>query len=53
MELGLRGRHHFDGGQNPSHVYAAAGSYTVGLTVQRSGGLATTMTRTVDVEITP
>jgi chitodextrinase len=48
-----------DGGgsteRNPVHVYAAAGSYTVTLTVTRTSGntLGTTLTRTDYIAVTP
>jgi hypothetical protein len=48
-----------DGGissaQNPSHAYAAAGTYTVTLTVRRISGntLSTTMTRASYITVTP
>jgi predicted CXXCH cytochrome family protein len=47
-----------DGGvstlQSPSHTYAAAGTYTVSLTVTRtSGGLSSTLARTGYITVTP
>jgi predicted CXXCH cytochrome family protein len=41
--------------QNPSHIYMTAGTYNVTLTVTRNGlgGLATTMTRTDYITVSP
>lgn len=39
--------------RNPSHAYAAAGTYTVGLTVTGGGGLANSQTKRVTVTAAP
>jgi hypothetical protein len=46
-----------DGGtsalQNPSHTYTSAGAFTVTMTLTRTGGLSSTLTRTGYITVTP